>query len=256
MNEMKQRFVNAVTNQLAAAPDSTAKAELIEELADNLHHRYLDMVADGVTENEAFEQALDELGDADELVDYLKSLSPEEELPKLTLHPDEGLERLLQEAMDAARRAMDAVKQKGKLRTTTLRSDDGEFEFHMDYYDDDHGEHPFGEDHEDEEECDFDRHETIEDTGIPSEGLRGIDIRTASGDVTVRLIDDENAPSPWTITKGWRSCAPTMTYWSSARRTPPPLPSSSAGASSPPTWICTSPAGPGSFFRSPPLPVT
>ena len=198
MHEMKQRFVNAVTNQLAAAPNSTAKAELIEELADNLHHRYRDMVADGVSENEAFERALDELGDVNELVDYLKSLSPEEELPKLTLHPDEGLERLLQDAMDAAKRAMDAVKKKGKLRSTTLRSDDGEFEFHMDYYDDDHGEHPFGEDHEDEledlEDLEDVFDEDVEDTGIPSEGLRGVEIQTVSGDVTVRLVDDENAP--------------------------------------------------------------
>ena len=242
MDQMKQRFINAVTNNLSAAPDSTAKTELIEELADNLHHRYLDMTAAGVPESEAFEQALDDLGDVNELVDYLKSLTPEEELPKLTLHPEE-MEDVLNDAMKKAREAMAAAQE--ALRNVTLgkrsmswHSDDGEVEIHIDHYDDDHGEHPYGEDHEDEDEDadvkvtiedekkdviygfgydkakggfftqwgewkgpknvgfneDVDEEVDVEDAGIPSEGLRGIDIQTTNGDVTIRLIDDENAP--------------------------------------------------------------
>lgn len=239
MDQMKQRFVNAVTNSLAAAPDGTAKTELIEELADNLHHRYLDMTAAGVTESEAFEQALDDLGDVNELVDYLKSLAPEEELPKLTLHP-EDMDDVIHDTMKKARDAMAAAEE--ALRNVTLgkrnmswRSDDSKVEIHIDNYDDDHGEHPYGEDHEDEDEdaevkvtikdekkdiiygfgydkakggfftqwgewkgskCTNEEDEEVDvaDAGIPSEGLRGIDIQTTNGDVAIHLIDDENAP--------------------------------------------------------------
>ena len=251
MDQMKQRFINAVTNSLAAAPDGTAKTELIEELADNLHHRYLDMTASGVPESEAFEQALDDLGDVNELVDYLKSLAPEEELPKLTLHPEE-MEDVLNDAMKKAQEAMAAAQE--ALRNVTLgkrsmswRSDDGEVEIHIDHYDDDHGEHPYGEDHEDEDaeikvtiedekkdviygfgydkakggfftqwgewkgrkqdksshagphiqaenawvECEDDDVYSIHEGDQP---LRGVDIQTINGDVTIHLLDDETEP--------------------------------------------------------------
>lgn len=206
---MKQRFIHGVTNALSAAPDSTAKTELIEELADNLHHRYLDMTAAGMPEDEAFARALDELGDVNELVDYLESLAPEEELPKLTLHPDKdeqlkqdvdeilhNVEEMVRGAMNQASSALHDAKDTlrsvlGKKRMT-FRSDDGQFEFHIDSYDDDHGEHPYGEDHEGY--AFVDEHCEVGDEGIPSEGLRGIDIQTINGDVTIRLVDDENAP--------------------------------------------------------------
>ena len=81
MNEIKRRLTQAVTESLSAAPDSAAKAELIEELAENLYARYQDMTAGGMDEEDAFRTALDNLGDTDELVDYLNSLAPDEPLP-------------------------------------------------------------------------------------------------------------------------------------------------------------------------------
>ena len=93
MDKMKLRFTNAVASRLSAAPHSTAKTELVEELSDNLYRRYQDMVAGGMEDSAAFDQSLDELGDVDELLDYLKGLDPEEELPRLTLHPYEEQEK-------------------------------------------------------------------------------------------------------------------------------------------------------------------
>ena len=202
MDQMKQRFVNAVNGSLFAAPDSTAKTELVEELADNLYRRYLDMTAAGEAEGKAFERALDELGDTDELVEYLKSLAPDESIPKLTLYP-EGVDNVVERAMQTAKEAMNAAQEALRKAGKGLywRSDDGQFEVHLDACDDDHGEHPVGGDHGDEafEELEDLEEEAFEDEeigeeGIPSEGLRGIDIQTTGGDVTIHLIDEEDAP--------------------------------------------------------------
>lgn len=118
METMKLRFTTAVAGKLAAAPHSTAKSELIEELSDNLYHRYLDLTAAGVPREEAYQQALDCLGDTGELVEYLNSLQPDESLPELLLRPDQGdsgqLDDLLKNVEEIVKGALD--KAKGALR--------------------------------------------------------------------------------------------------------------------------------------------
>ena len=59
MDRMKTRFIIAVTTRLAAAEDSNAKTDLIEELSDNLYQRYLDLTASGMAEEEFHVQWLD-----------------------------------------------------------------------------------------------------------------------------------------------------------------------------------------------------
>ena len=71
MDKMKMRFSDAVAAKLSAAPQSTAKAELIEELSDNLYRRFLDMTNAGMEEEAAFQRAMEDLGDVDELLGYL-----------------------------------------------------------------------------------------------------------------------------------------------------------------------------------------
>jgi len=71
MEDIKRRFVNAVAAELASAPQSTAKDEVVEELSDNLYHRFLDMTAAGMAEEDAFRRAMEDLGDVDELLSYL-----------------------------------------------------------------------------------------------------------------------------------------------------------------------------------------
>lgn len=227
MDTMKQRFVNAVTSSLSAAPDSAARAELIEELADNLHQRFLDMTADGMTEGEAFEKALDELGDTEELIDYLKSLSPEEELPERSPDLDQ-LDDFIQNTLKLAQDAISSANEKLRGVLSKAKHYDGKIDIHIDMDDDDHGEHPYGEDHEDEEWDfsddddledlddddldDFDGDDDLEDledledlddidadghperVKFPSQDLRGVALEMINGDVTICLVDDENAP--------------------------------------------------------------
>lgn len=82
MDNMRTRFVIAVTGRLSAAADSTAKVELIEELSENLYSRWQDLVSNGMNESEAFQTAMEDLGNVDELLAYLDSLGPEGELPR------------------------------------------------------------------------------------------------------------------------------------------------------------------------------
>ena len=111
---IKQKLADSVAGKLSAAPDSTAKAELIEELSDNLYHHYQDLTASGLDQEEAYRQALDCLGDADELVEYLNSLQPDESLPELVLHPEQGdsgqLEDLLKNVEEIVKGALHKAK--------------------------------------------------------------------------------------------------------------------------------------------------
>lgn len=88
MEDMRAVLREYVTRQLSAAPESVAKGELIEELAENLFCRYEDFVAAGAEPEEAGKKAMDALGDAGELVEYLKSLEPDQPLPQLLTDPD------------------------------------------------------------------------------------------------------------------------------------------------------------------------
>lgn len=71
MDDMKLKLSAAVAARLDAAPASKEKDELVEELSDNLYRRFLEMNGAGMPEEEAFNRALDDLGDVDELLAYL-----------------------------------------------------------------------------------------------------------------------------------------------------------------------------------------
>ena len=75
----KTRMIIAVTNELAAAPQSDAKDDMIEELSENLYQRYTDLVEEGVSEEEAFKRAMDDLGDVNELLAYLADTTGQNE---------------------------------------------------------------------------------------------------------------------------------------------------------------------------------
>lgn len=77
MNRIETRIIIMVTNRLAAAKDSDDKAEMIEELSENLYQRYLELTEGGMAEEEALKQALDSLGDVDELLAFLQEAQGE-----------------------------------------------------------------------------------------------------------------------------------------------------------------------------------
>lgn len=114
MERMKMKFIIAVTERLSAAAESGAKVELIEELSDNLYSRWQDLISNGMDEEEAYRQALDELGDVDELLAYLASLGPDGELPKqdssfrdFTSELLHGVEGIVRETVNQTKDAVD-----------------------------------------------------------------------------------------------------------------------------------------------------
>lgn len=77
MNRIETRIIVMVTDRLSAARNSEAKNELIEELSENLYQRYQDLTAEGMPEEEALSQAMESLGDTNELLAYLWSIDGE-----------------------------------------------------------------------------------------------------------------------------------------------------------------------------------
>ncbi len=117
MEDMKSRFAGVIAAELTAAPDSTAKAELIEELSENLYQRYQAELSAGQSEEAAYRAAVDSLGDTAELVAYLRELDPGAPLPPPDWESDDPLEDILrsvkdicQDAMKKARSALDEVR--------------------------------------------------------------------------------------------------------------------------------------------------
>lgn len=113
MDNMRTRFVIAVTGRLSAAADTTAKVDLIEELSENLYSRWLDLVGNGMDESAAFQAAMEDLGSVDELLAYLDSLGPEGELPRQEAGRDftsellHGVEDIVRETVHQTKDAVD-----------------------------------------------------------------------------------------------------------------------------------------------------
>jgi len=110
MENMRTKFVIAITGRLASAPDSDAKVELIEELSENLYSRWQDLIAQGVPENEAFDRAMEDLGNVDELLAYLDSLGPDGKLPNQNGRAKDFTSDLLHGVEDIVRETVSQTK--------------------------------------------------------------------------------------------------------------------------------------------------
>lgn len=185
MNNVKTRFVIAISQKLSAAPDSEAKVDLIEELSENLYGRYQDMVADGMTQSEAYTTALDKLGDVNELLAYLDFYGKDE--PRQQGAPQGGtaddwfnslggmIQQTVKQAVDAANDAAAMVRDQFR-----------DFEFNAGSGDPVHinrgGKRVLLRTDDNDGELEF-----------PSEGLRGISVNIV-GDLAVYLSGDPDAP--------------------------------------------------------------
>ncbi len=226
MDTMRTRFIIAVTERLSAAADSTAKVELIEELSDNLYSRWQDLTAAGVAEEEAYRQALEDLGSVEELLAYLDSLGPEGELPRrdggvrdFTSELLHGVEEVVRETvsqtMDAVdqageivRRVADKIKEKypdgfkGRVYVQVDGDKDGQTTAEAPG---EPGEPEEGESREGRGwsfsmgynrdrggfYCESGRVRRVTGTAFPSQDIRGVDVQVVNGDISVHLSDDD-----------------------------------------------------------------
>ena len=133
MDKMKMRFTDAVAAKLSIAPQSTAKAELIEELSDNLYRRFLDMAGAGMEEEAAFQRAMEDLGDVDELLGYL-GVEPVQQ-DTVVIHSEGGRTRL--DTKDGKR----VIINTGDGEPVIIHSGDGEGQPRQDEQGDVHYDH-------------------------------------------------------------------------------------------------------------------
>ena len=121
MEDVKRRFSNEIAARLSGAPESDAKADMIEELAENLASRYNDMTSGGMDKGEAFARAMEELGDTEELTAYLNSLGPDEPLPGAEVL--DGLDELVKAAGDLGAAGVEVGKRAVDIAGQFLKSD-------------------------------------------------------------------------------------------------------------------------------------
>ena len=137
MEKNKLNLILFVADKLSAAPEGAAKADLVEELSDNLYQRYADLVAAGVPEEDALQKAKDGLGDVEELIDYLNGLEPDQPLPgekSAASQLDDVLrdvEAICKAAMGRAKSAIREAKEtmeESGIGSWSWKSEDGQVE--------------------------------------------------------------------------------------------------------------------------------
>ncbi|MDE6998580.1 MAG: DUF4097 domain-containing protein [Oscillospiraceae bacterium] len=228
MDTMRTRFVIAVTNRLSAAADSDAKVELIEELSENLYSRWQDLAASGMSEGDAYEKAMEDLGSVDELLAYLESLGPEGELPRQERKDFagdlfKGVEDVVRETVNQTKDAMDQAKSILRDVEQKLKEkypDGFKGKVYVRFDGDEDGEAArAAEEAEAEAEaeakeaeakengwsfsvgynksrggffCENSRVRRVEGTSLPSRDLKGIDVQI-NGDVDILLDDDPDS---------------------------------------------------------------
>ncbi len=226
MERMKMKFIIAVTERLSSAAESGAKVELIEELSDNLYSRWQDLVSNGMDEDEAYRQALDELGDVDELLAYLASLGPDGELPKqdssfrdFTNELLHGVEGIVRETMNQTKDAVDQAtvivrNVADKIKEKYPEGFKGRVYVHLDGDGQDgSGEDACGPEQPEEpgkgwsfavgynrdrggffcEGSHPSSSQRVSGTVFPSQDLKSVDIQLVNGDVTINLDSDPDA---------------------------------------------------------------
>ena len=232
MEKIKTRFIIAVTQRLAAAADTTAKVELIEELSDNLYSRWQDLTANGADEEKAYTLALEDLGDVDELLTYLDSLGPEGQLPKKDpsvrdftnelLHGMEGIVReTVSQTKDAVDQAAEIVRGVAdKIKEKYPNGFKGKIYVHVDNDEEETGEAPEqeavpegGQPPEEKKDqgwsftagynrerggffCETGQRTAshrVTGTTLPAQDVKGIDVQLTNGDVTIHLSEDAEA---------------------------------------------------------------
>ena len=180
MERIKTRLIIAVTNRLSAAADTNARTELIEELSENLYQRYLDLTGSGMSEDAAYARALEELGDVDELLEYLNTLGPDGELPHdNTGHTGPSIDDILRGAEDI-------------IRETIYQTRDAADQAKIIFHDVAHKlkeRYPHGF----SAEFHSGRGAAMEGTSFPAETLRSLDIHLVNGDVKIRVNPDPTA---------------------------------------------------------------
>lgn len=193
---MYEQLREMIAQRLSGAQDCPAKEDVIEEITSDLMEKYNELTAAGVESEEAMRRVQEGIGDLEEVTAYINEVDrrSEENQRSGNTNPFAGIDDLMRTlakdlspsinsfvsdlksaaghaataAKDAARDAKGPLHDmaqsvkgtvKNAIKNITVTRERGEFRY---------------------------------DYTVPSEGLTGLDIRTASGDVTFGLSQDDN----------------------------------------------------------------
>lgn len=181
MERIKMKFIIAVTGKLSAAADCDAKTDLIEELSENLYERYLEYTASGMTEEDAYQKTLEELGDVDELLSYLGANRSNSDWQASL---GQNINELCRDAMNAAQNAVKESKNflkdlGGKLKEKYPDGFRGHIHVNI-------GEDEFWEHYDEDEDEDEDRLAA----NLDADQVHHIAIRLLNSDLMIRIGDD------------------------------------------------------------------
>lgn len=190
MNRIETKIIITVTNRLAAAKDSAAKTEMIEELSENLYQRYLELAEEGMPEEEAFQKAMESLGDTEELLAFLREEAGEEAETSReeTFHDrdashtektssfsfddlENGIEEIVNAAFSTAKVAADCARDVAKDVSEQIRERYPQGVF---------------------TKFTGQRGRRVDHTAIPKEVVHSLEIRLTNGNINLICTDEEN----------------------------------------------------------------
>lgn len=195
---MNEQLRELIEQRLARAKDCPAKEDVIEEITADLTEKYNELVEAGVQPEEAMKQVQEGIGDLDEVASYINEVYRRSEenqksgnnnpfaglddmMRNLARDLSPSLEGLMSDLKSAAGHVATAAKEtyrdaKGPLRDMA-QNVKGQVKNAVKNINitvtRDHGEYRY-------------------DYTVPAEGLTGLDVRTAGGDVTFGVSQDDN----------------------------------------------------------------
>lgn len=220
---MKERINATVVQKLSGAVDGEAKEAIIEELSGNLCAKYEDLVAHGMDPEEAYEAAVDSIGDVSELIQLAGGSTGKAEVQKAVDATIAMGKDLAQKLKGPAKEVWGGVKHAAHAAVEAVK----DLEITVDI---EKSGHQF-------------------DYTVPADDITGLELRLRSGDVVIHLWDEpsiqviERSPGPWTRTSTPASFSGRTGCCASSRATPPPGLCSLPLASSPATLRFSCPAG-------------
>lgn len=161
---MKERINATVAQKLAGAADGEAKETIIEELSGNLCAKYDDLVAQGVDPEEAYEQAVDSIGDVSELIELAGGPTGRAEMQKAVDATIAMGKDIAQKLKGPAKEVWGGVKHAAQAAADAVKN----LEITVDV---EKSGHQF-------------------DYTVPADDITGLELRLRSGDVVIHLWDE------------------------------------------------------------------
>lgn len=163
---MKERINATVAQKLAGAMDGEAKETIIEELSGNLSAKYDDMVAQGMDPEEAYETAVDSIGDVSELIELAGGPTGRAEVQKAVDATIAMGKDLAQKLKGPAKEVWGGVKHAAHAAADAVKN----LEITVDV---EKSGHQF-------------------DYTVPADDITGLELRLKSGDVVIHLWDEDS----------------------------------------------------------------